>query len=131
MVVWILDLKKDEFRPCDEREKCLGPETPLLIAISALMYLANCTKLNITFAINLLGRFSAKPTKLYFGNGVKHILWYLKGTHDLGLFYKVGEDSKIKGYMDAGCLSNSHKGKSQIDNVFLRQRATISWKSMK
>jgi hypothetical protein len=28
------------------------------------------------------------------------------------LFYKVGEDNNIKGYMDAGCLSNSYKRKS-------------------
>ena len=53
------------------------------------------------------------------------------GTKDLGLFYKVGIDSNIKGYLDAGYLSNPHKGKSQIGYVFLRQGATISWKSTK
>ena len=36
MVVRSMDLK-DEFRPCDESEKCLGLETPYLAAIGALM----------------------------------------------------------------------------------------------
>ena len=59
------------------------------------MYLANCTMLDIAYVVNLLARFSAKPTKQHW-NGAKHILRYLKGTEDLGLFYKVGEDSNIK-----------------------------------
>ena len=101
-----------------------------MAAISALMYLVNCTKPDIAFAINLLARFSAKPTKRH-RNGVKHILRYLKGTEDLGLFYKVGEDSNIKGYVDAGYLSDPHKGKSQIGYVFLQQETTVCWKSTK
>ena len=68
---------------------------------------------DIAFAVNLLARFSAKPTKRHW-NGVKHILQYIKGIEDLGLFYKVGEDNNIKGYVDAGNLSDLHKGKSQI-----------------
>ena len=55
----------------------------------------------------------------------------LKGTKDIGLFYKVGEDSNIKGYVDAGYLSDPHKEKSQTCYVYLRQGTTISWKSMK
>ena len=108
----------------------MGPETPYLAAIGVLMYLANCTRPDIAFAVNLLARFSARPTNRHW-NGVKHILRYLKGIEDLGLFYKVGEDSNIKGYVDAGYLSNPHKEKSQTCYVFLRQGATISWKSTK
>jgi hypothetical protein len=130
MVVRSLDPDKDEFKPCDEGEKCLGPETPYLAAIGALMYLANCTRPNIAFAVNLLARFNAKPTKRHW-NDVKHILRYIKGTEDLRLFYKVGEDSNIKGYVDACYLFDPLKGKSQTCYVFLRQGATISWKSTK
>ena len=73
----------------------MGPEIPYLAVIGALMYLANCTKYDIAFAVNLLARFSAKPTERHW-NGVKHIVRYLKGTEDLGLFYKAREDSNIK-----------------------------------
>jgi hypothetical protein len=82
MVVPSLDPKKYEFRPCDEGEKCLGPKTPYLAAIGALMNLANCTRPDIAFVVILLAIFSAKPTKQHW-NGVKHILRYLKDTEDL------------------------------------------------
>ena len=130
MVVRSLDLKKDEFKPCGEGDKCLGLETPYLATIGALMYLKNYTKLDIAFVINLLARFGAKPTKRHW-NTVKHILRYLKGTKDLWLFYKVGDGSNIKRYVDAGYISNPHKGKSQRGYVFLRQGTTISWKLTK
>ena len=81
-------------------------------------------------APNLLAKFSAKPTKRHW-NGVKYILRYLKGTKNLGLFYKVGEDSNIKGYVDAGYFFDPLKRRSQTCYVLLRQGTVISWKSAK
>lgn len=52
MVLRSLDLKKDEFRPCDEGEDCLGPNTPYLIAIGALMYFDSCSRLDFAFVVN-------------------------------------------------------------------------------
>ena len=52
MVVQSLDVKKDPFRPKDEEEEILGPEVPYLNAVGALMYLTNCTRPDIAFAIN-------------------------------------------------------------------------------
>ena len=54
MVVRSLDVKKDPFRPQEVGEETLGPEVPYLSAIGALMYLANCTRPDITFSVNLL-----------------------------------------------------------------------------
>ena len=51
------------------------------------MYLANCTRPNIAFVVNLLAGHSAAPTKRHW-TGVKHILRYVNGTRDLGLFSK-------------------------------------------
>jgi hypothetical protein len=50
------------------------------------MYLTNSTQQDIAFAVNLLARHSAKPTKRHWV-GVKTILRYLNGTRDLGLLY--------------------------------------------
>ena len=61
MVVQSLDVNKDQFRPCENDKKFLGPEVPCLSAIGALMYLANNTRPDIAFAINLLARFSLFP----------------------------------------------------------------------
>uniref|UniRef100_A0A2N9F2A8 Reverse transcriptase Ty1/copia-type domain-containing protein n=1 Tax=Fagus sylvatica TaxID=28930 RepID=A0A2N9F2A8_FAGSY len=62
MVVRSLDVKKDHFRPQEVGEETLGPEVPYLSAIGALMYLANCTRPDIAFSINLLARYSFAPT---------------------------------------------------------------------
>jgi hypothetical protein len=63
MVVRSLDIENDPFRPRKEEEEILGPHVPYLSAIGALMYLANNTKPDIVFAVNLLARHSAAPTK--------------------------------------------------------------------
>ena len=73
MVVRSLEVSKDPFRPQEENEEPLGLEVPYLSAIGALMYLANATKLDIAFFVNLLARYSSSPTRRHW-NGVKHIL---------------------------------------------------------
>ena len=56
MVVRSLDMNKYQFRPSEKDEELLGTEVPYLSAIGAIMYIANYTRPNIAFAVNLLGR---------------------------------------------------------------------------
>ena len=86
MVVWSLEVDKDSFRPKEDTDDILGPEVPYLSAIGALLYLANCTRHDISFVVNLLARFSTFPTRRHW-NGIKHIFWYLQGSQDLSLLY--------------------------------------------
>ena len=86
MVVRSLDVKNDSFSPCENGEELLGLEVPYLSAISALMYLATCTHLDIVFLVNLLAKYSSTSTQRHW-NGIKHILRYLKGTSYMRLFY--------------------------------------------
>jgi len=130
MVVRSLDKNKDPFRPKDENEEILGPEVPYLSAIGALMYLANCTRPDISFAVNLLARYSAAPTRRHWV-GIKTILRYLKGTQDLGLFFPKNQNQAMVGYADAGYLSDPHKARSQTGFVFLCGGTAISWLSYK
>ena len=55
-------MKNDPFCPCEKDEELFGLEVPYLIAISALMYLSNCTCPNITFFVYLLARYNFTPT---------------------------------------------------------------------
>jgi len=123
-------MEKDQFRPQEEGEEILGLEVPYLSAIGALMYLANSTRPNIAFAVNLLARHSAQPTQRHW-TGVKNIFRYLNGTKDQGLFFKKNLDPNMIGYTDAGYLSDPHNGKSQTGFVFLHGGTAISWKSSK
>ena len=77
------------------------------------MYLANGTWLGIAFAVNLLARFSSAPTKRHW-SGVKRILRYLRGTIDLGLYFRKKQDLSIIGYTDAGYLSDPRNGLSEM-----------------
>jgi hypothetical protein len=131
MVVRSLDPKKDPFRPKEADEKILGPEVPYLNAIGALLYLAQCTRPDIAFAVNVLARFSSEPTRRHW-NGIKHILRYLSGTKDLGLLYSKSRGSVgLVGYADAGYLSDPHKARSQTGYVFTCSETAISWRSTK
>jgi hypothetical protein len=97
MVVKSLDLEKDPFRPRDDEEQMLGPEFPYLIIIGALMYLANSSRPDIAFVVNLLARHSSAPTKRHCV-GIKNIFRYLNGIKDLGLFYKRSNYPSLIGY---------------------------------
>jgi hypothetical protein len=125
MVVRALENDTDPFQPHHEGEEVLDSEYSYLSVIGALIYLTNNTKPYITFAINLIARYSAAPTMRYW-NGVKDVLRYLQGTLDLSLFYPKNQDLSLIGYADAGYLSDPHNVKSQTGFMFLYGGTTIS-----
>ena len=100
MVIRSLDVKNDSFRPCEKGKELLGPEVPYLSVIGALMYLANCTRPYIVFSVNLLARYSSAPTRRHW-KCIQHLLRYLSGTTDMGLFYSNKSKEKPLGYADA------------------------------
>ena len=126
MIVRFLEPHKDPFCPKELDEEILGPEVPYLNAIGALMYLAQCIRSNIAFAVNLLARFNSEPTMRHW-NGIKHIFRYLQGIIDLGLFYSNETTSlRLVGYTDAGYKSDPHKVRSQIGYLFCYNGTAIS-----
>ncbi|KAL2250025.1 UNVERIFIED_CONTAM: Retrovirus-related Pol polyprotein from transposon TNT 1-94 [Sesamum indicum] len=133
MVVRSLDVNKDPFRPPAHNDEILGPEVPYLSAIGALMYLANNTRSDIAFSVNVLARYSSTPTKRHW-NGVKHVLRYLRGTSDMGLYFERHDDAKttkLVDYSDVGYLFDPHKAISQSGYVFMYGGIAISWCSTK
>ncbi|XP_059638553.1 secreted RxLR effector protein 161-like [Cornus florida] len=130
MVIQSLDIKKDHFRPREDDEELLGPEVPYLSAIGAFLYLANCTRPDIIFSVNLLARYSSAPTRRRW-NGIKHILRYLRGIIDMGLFYSKAPNSQFIGYADACYLFDPHKAYSQTRCVFTYGGTAISWRCIK
>ena len=130
MVVRSLNVETDPFRPCDEDEEILGPQTPYLSAIGALMYLATNTRPDIAFAVNLLARYSSSPTQRHW-NGIKHLLRYLQGTKEMGLYYPKFSTAGLTGYADVGYLSDPHNGRSQTGYLFTCGGTAISWRSVK
>ncbi|CAN4123977.1 unnamed protein product [Withania somnifera] len=62
---------------------------------------------------------------------VKHVLRYLKGNIDMGLFYSNGYCADLVGHSDAGYLSDPHKARSRTGYVFTFGGTAISWRSTK
>uniref|UniRef100_A0A2N9I801 Reverse transcriptase Ty1/copia-type domain-containing protein n=1 Tax=Fagus sylvatica TaxID=28930 RepID=A0A2N9I801_FAGSY len=102
MVVRTLDVKKDPFCPKEDDEENLGPKQDIV-----LHQLED------------------------IGMGVKHVLRYLRGTTDMGLFYPYCLNPQLIGYADAGYLSDPHKGRSQTGYLFTYGNTAISWRSVK
>ena len=112
MVFRLLEVTKDPFRPKEENEELFGLEIPYLSAIDALRYLANYTRPDIAFSVNLLARYSSALTKRHW-NEIKHVLRYFRGTYDMRLFYSKTLEPQIFGYANVDYLSDPHKSRSQ------------------
>ena len=89
------------------------------------MYLANNTRPDIAFSVNLLARHSSTPTRRHWYE-VKHILRYLQGIIDMGLFYSNKSKALLTGYADAGYLSDPDKARSQTGYLFTYGETAIS-----
>ena len=115
------------FEKCEE---LLGPKIPYLNTIGELMYLANYTRPDIAFSVNLLVMYSFNPTQRH-RNGIKQLLRYLQGTIDMSLFYSNEPKQQLLGYDDVGYIFYPHKAKSQTGYVFNCNGTAISWRSFK
>ena len=76
---------------------------PYREAVGCLMFIANCTRPDISFATCLLARFCHAPTKRHW-SGVQRVMQYLKHTRLYRLKYYRGEQD-IRLYSDADWAS--------------------------
>ena len=66
--------------------------------IGSLLYLTT-SRHDILFIVCLCARFKSDQREFYL-TVVKRIFRYLKGTTNLGLFYKKSQDYKLLGFCD-------------------------------
>jgi hypothetical protein len=111
-------INDDPYQPCEKEEEVIDKQR-YLSAIGLFTYLTTNTRLNIAFATNILARHSQNPTMRHW-NGVKHILRYLKGKSDLGLYYQRSNPTEIRGFADSGFRTDPNAEKSQTGYIFLK-----------
>ena len=75
----------------------------------SLMFLSQCTRYDITYAVNQLARAMRKPSKLHM-TAAKHLLRCLKGDMGLPITYKTG-CFEMTGYCDVSWQNNRDNGK--------------------
>ena len=93
----------------------------------SLMLLSQCTRYDITYAVNQLVRAMSKPSKLHM-TAAKHLLRYLKEKMGLAITHKTGR-FKMTGYCDASWGNNPDNGKSTSGYLFMLAGGPLSFKT--
>ncbi|XP_057973375.1 secreted RxLR effector protein 161-like [Malania oleifera] len=97
--------------------------------VGSLMYLT-ATRSDLMYVVSLISRFMASPTELHL-QAVKRVLRYLKGTVDLGIFYRKEGDGELMAYTDNDYAGDVDDKKSTSGYVFLLSEGAVSWSSKK
>jgi hypothetical protein len=93
------------------------------------LYLVN-RKLDICYAINQLSQAMVNPTKIFWKVG-KHVLRYLRGTSEYGLWYIQKDEVKLHGFMDVDWASKPTDRKRTSGGIFSIRSTSISWYNRK
>ena len=93
------------------------------------MYLTN-TRPDICFAVNTLSQYLVQPRQVHLV-AAKHVMRYLKGTKDFGLYYDNSHEYRLYGYTDADWARSISDRKSTSGGCYSLGSAMISWFSRK
>eukprot|EP00121_Abeoforma_whisleri_P009303 Awhi_evm2s8551 len=102
-------------------------EKPLRSVVGSLLHLALATRPDIAFAVTRLGRRVSKPTKSTWQMAI-HVLRYLKGTSQLGIYIKRATELKLEAYADAD-LGGSTEHKSTSGILVLLNKTPVIFKA--
>jgi len=93
--------------------------------VGSLMYMT-ATRPDLGFMVSLISKFMERPTELH-QQVVKRVLRYIKGTTELGIFYKRGEEEKLVAYLDSDYAGDSEDRKSTSGYAFLLSSGVVAW----
>ena len=99
-------------------------------AIGSLMYLANVTRPDISYAVHKLAQYCNQPGTVHWSM-VKRVLRYLCGTRKLGLLYQRTRDTSLYVFSDADFAGDLDTRKSTSGYTLLKNKGIVSWKSKK
>lgn len=122
-----IKLQKPTILPEEKREQM--KHIPYRELVGGLIYLANATRPDISFAVSTLSRFCSNPTMIHW-KCAKRVLRYLKGTMDYSLQYKTTRE-ELKAYVDSDWAGDINDRKSCSGNVVILAGSPISWKAKK
>lgn len=89
-----------------DAESVLVDETYYKKIVGSLMYLTT-TRTSVRYATSLLNMYMERPTKLHL-KFAKRVLKYLKGTMNLGIFYKRSiQEKELKACIDNDYVSDT------------------------
>ena len=119
--------------PSNEKQRQEMESIPYKSAIGSLLYLAICTRPDISYAVSALARYSQNPGSEHW-TLVKNVIRYVKNTKEHGLFFNkevmpIEGLMSTSGYCDAA-FNDSETGKSTTGYiVMISNHYPISWRS--
>lgn len=116
--------------PKTEKERNEMKSVPYQEAVGSLLYAAQGTRPDISYAVNLVSRYSKDPGVQHW-NAVKRIFRYLKGTISAKIQYLKSRDPKVTGFSDSDWASDIDGRKSITGFVFTKCGGAITWSTRK
>ncbi|XP_070009956.1 secreted RxLR effector protein 161-like [Nicotiana sylvestris] len=98
--------------------------------VGCLMYIHVCTRPDIAFVVNMLGRFSSNPGWAHWV-AAKKVMRYLQSIKDFMLVYKKVDNLDLLVYSDSDFAGCQDTMKSTYGHIFMLAGGAISWKSEK
>ena len=120
---------KDLF-PKTEEDKVEMEKVPYQKAIGSLLYAAQATRPDISYAVGLMSRFNHHHGRTHW-TAVKRIMRYLSQTVHMKLVYKKSGDCRLIGYCDSDWAGDKQDYKSTTGYTFMLSGAAVSWNSKK
>ncbi len=100
--------------------------------VGSLMYVATCSRPDISFAVGELGRFAHQPTQAHL-IAAKRVIRYLQGTKHYKIRFEKHKNDKrppkLVGYADADFASDVDTRKSVSGHIFTFDGSPVAWKS--
>lgn len=97
--------------------------------VGSLMYLT-VTRSDLMYIVCLIRRFMANPRETHLF-AAKRVLRYIKGTIELGVFYKRGVGNELVAYTDSDYAGDLDDRRSTSGYVFMMSNGDVSWSSRK
>jgi transposase InsO family protein len=108
-------------------EKTLVGKIPYQEAIGSLLFLAQCTRPDISFAVNEVSKYNHDHDETHW-MAVKRIFRYLRGTTGMKLCF-TEPSATLQGFCDADWASDVDERRSCTGYVFKLSGGAISWRS--
>jgi len=108
-------------------ERC--DETLYRRTIGNLLYISNCTRPDLSFAVSFLAQFCNDPLQGHW-SGVKHLMRYLKQTKDLCLTFSKSNRPMLS-FCDSDFAQNKWDRKSFSGLIIQLANGTVIWSSRK
>ncbi|UYV75490.1 hypothetical protein LAZ67_13000394 [Cordylochernes scorpioides] len=115
--------------PTTDKEKDEIKHVPYRELIGSLLYLANSSRPDMTFAVTKLAQFCSNPGERHW-QAAKHILRYLQATKNVSLIYKRGSDD-ILAFSDSDWANDIDDRLSTSGSAVTINGCLVSWRSKK